>query len=509
MISALLLCLLVSLPAQTAPSPSEAPWQLSLDEAIAQARSHNLALRTAALDAAAAVASFQAAWGPFDTIFFANGSASRGTTAPSGANFVGGTFVGAGPKVKADVVSLTSGFSGQFLTGTTWVFDVNLSGVETDVGGGFIREVYRGNWNLDLTQPLLRGSGDYARDALLLARHDASISALQAEQTANQTLMDVTRAYWNLVFALRDVITREASVTLATELLEITRRKFEQGLQNRINVTEVEAELATRRQELLTAVTGRQAAEDELRRLVLAPERDEDWNRPIEPTTEPGGVVVVTPDLDTALAVARRSRADLEAARRGVERSDVEVRRAESQSEPRLDVTGGYGLNSNESSYGHAAKHLDDIGFKEAHVRFAFELPLGNRAAEFALRRAQVLRERSGVSLREAELLTVSEVRAAVREVQLQSERVVATAEATRLQREVYEGETRRLENDLSTPFQVRQTQRDLFTAIDNETRARLDLEVARSNLLAAQGVLLSVHGSERLLPELSLSEAP
>ncbi|HTE05426.1 MAG TPA: TolC family protein, partial [Planctomycetota bacterium] len=104
---------------------------------------------------------------------------------------------------------------------------------------------------------------------------------------------------------------------------------------------------------------------------------------------------------------------------------------------------------------------------------------------------------------------TISDVRNASREVQLQIERVAATAESTRLTRETYEGEKRRLENDLSTPFLVKQAQRDLLAAIDNETRAQLDLEVARAGLLFAEGRLIYAYGLERSTPELSLDEAP
>jgi outer membrane protein TolC len=142
-------------------------------------------------------------------------------------------------------------------------------------------------------------------------------------------------------------------------------------------------------------------------------------------------------------------------------------------------------------------------------VRLDFELPIGNRTAGYEVRRSQVLRQRAGVVLREAEMTGYAEVRTAVREVKLQTERVAATAETARLQQEVYDGETRRLENDLSTPFLVRQAQRDLLAAIDSETRAKLDLEIARTRLLAAQGRLLYVYGMERSVPELSLTEPP
>ncbi|MBM3984596.1 MAG: TolC family protein [Planctomycetes bacterium] len=484
------------------------PLELTLDDALRLALENNLAIRGARLDADAAVESFGAAWGAFDTTFTTNATWNEGTSAPTPSNFVGGVDVGGSPPSKRTLTSLTTGLNGQFLTGTTWTFDIGPRQQEVETGSAF-SEVFTGDWSLQVTHPLLRGGGDYARNGLVLARQDAEIASLAAETVASDTLEAVTVAYWNLVFARQDRATRELSVQLSTELLDITRRKFEQGLQNRINVTEVEAEQAGRREELLTAQTTEREAEDELRRLVLAPDESAAWDRPLVPATAPLPPQDIALDERLAIDTALRYRADLAEQRRRVERADVEVERAASDRDPLLDLTGGYGINANEQSYGDIYGNLWDTSFDSTNVALVLELPLGNRAAGYALRRAQVARQRAGVSLREAEMNAIVEVRTALRQVELQRQRVAATAETVRLQREVYEGERRRLENDLSTPFQVRQFQRDMLTAIDTATRAQLDLEVARADLLASVGQLLAAHGVERTLPELSLSEAP
>jgi outer membrane protein TolC len=485
------------------------PLELTLDDAIQLARMNNLTLQTARLDARSAVHGFHAAWGAFDTVFFASAAYSDGTTAPTPSTIVGGIEVGGSPATDVEFANWRTGFTGSFLTGTSWTFDVGPQKVETDTED-FESLVFTGDWNLELAHPLLRnGADDYATSGLELARHDANIAALAAERTANETLEIVTAAYWNLLFARADVRTRDLSVELATELLDITRRKFEQGLQNRINVTEVEAELAARREEQLRARTTEQTAEDELRRLVLAPENEAGWERPLELTTRPAPAAGEGIDLDAALRTALTYRPDVAEARQRLARSDVDLRRAQNQQRPRFDIAGGYGANVNSTSYGEVYEDLDGTRYDERHVRLDFELPIGNRTAGYEVRRAQVQRQRAGVVLRESEMTAYSEVRAAVRDVQLQIERVAATAETARLQQEVYDGETRRLENDLSTPFLVRQAQRDLLAAIDTETRAKLDLEIARARLLAAQGRLLYVYGMERSVPELSLSEPP
>jgi outer membrane protein TolC len=502
-------------PAQGASSDvANQALQLSLDDCLQLAMANNLQIAGARLDAQGAIQDFGSAWGQFDTIFNAGANWSDGTTAASPSNIVGGVDVGGNPASQHETFQASAGFTGEFLTGTTWTFTVGPRRSQTTVPSsgtdpGFQSDVYTGAWSLDVTQPLLRGGGDFARNSLKLAQQDAEIAALSAETTASDTLQQVMIAYWNLVFARHARGTAEESVQLADELVNITRRKFEQGLQNKIEVTQTEAELATRKEELLSARNVERQAEDDLRRLVLAPMDAKVWQRPIVPVTEPAKAEPMDVDEQAAIEIALRERTDVQSSHRSVERADVSVEQASREADPQLDLSGGYGINANQTSYKDVFTNLDDTNNDELHAALAFSLPIGNRSAGYALRRAEIDREHAGVTLRDTEVNAIALVRAAAREVELQLQKVNSTEETTRLQREVYEGEKRRLENDLSTPFQVREFQRDLLTAIDNETRSRLDLELARVALLSAEGRLLSAYGFERSAPELSLEEAP
>jgi outer membrane protein TolC len=496
---------------------SDPPLEISLDDAIQMAVGNNLSIQGAQLDANASLQGFNSAWGAFDAVYYINASNSRTTSAPTPPTLVGGSVVvPSSPATLRDITTLSSGLTGTMMTGTQWSFDVTLQKFTSSTVSGTpallanATQNLTGVWTLELTQPLLRGGADdYPITGLQLAKHDAHIAMLSAEEIANATLQAVVTSYWNLVFARQDLGTRELSVTLASELLDITKRKFDQGLQNRINVTEVEAELAQRREELLTARNTEEAAEDELRKLVLAPDEDAEWERSLQPTTEPEPPRARNLNLQEAIRTGMMYRPDVAQARVGVERAEVELARAKNEKRSRLDVTGAYSQNSNQATWNDALDALDKSSFNGATFSLAYELPLGNRAAGYNYRRSQIQRQRAGVTLREAQMNAVGELRVAVRDVELQVARVSATAETTRLNSEVYEGEKRRLENDLSTPFQVRQTQRDLLTAIDAETRSQLDLEVARANLLAAQGRLLYAYGLERSAPEMSLDDAP
>jgi len=485
--------------------------ELALEDAIAEAFRNNLGLKSAGLQTQAAVAGLGSAWGEFDPRFFTQVTRSESISAPTPSNFVGGVDVGASPATEFDLLAIRSGVRGMLETGTLWQFDIGPTNSRTTVHTTPTdrQEVDVADWNFSLTQPLLRGGADdYAISGLELAAADVDISAADTRQETYTTLVAVITAYWNLVFARQNVATVELSVTLANELLDITNRKFQQGLQNRIEVIEVEADLARRREELLTSRNSVEQAVDDLRTLVFAPDGDE-WNGDIVPTTTYEEVPDAPVDSEEAIADALQFRPDILRARLEVERADIEVRRAKNQARPRFDVTGGYGLNSNETNMGHALTRLDDTGLHEARIAFDLEIPIGNRTAGYALRRRTIERDRFGVALRETEMLAIAEVRRAARDVTLQIERVNATAETMRLRLEVYEGEKRRLENDLSTPFQVRQAQRDYLLAVDDETRAQLDLAVAQTSLLAARGRLLQYYGFQVSAPDTSLSEKP
>lgn len=501
------------LPGQVLPAPegADAVLELSLPDAIASAFAHNLALQRSALEAASAAEGFGAAWGAYDSVFFVDATRFEEKTAPTVGSVAGSFVLPGNPKATQDVFTFTTGFRGLLETGTTWQVDLSMTSFEQIQHGAVNSRFaqYTGDWGVSLTHPFLRGSGDFVEAAIDLAVQDVLIAAAGHEVNANDTIRQVIEAYWNLVFARQDLATRELSVALAEELLAITNRKYEQGLQNRIDVIENEAEVARRREERLTALNSVDQTTDDLFALVFAPQEADEWVGAIEPVTSYEQLPDQVLDLDTAVSLGLDRRPDLRSARASVERAEVEVVRAENQASHRLDLTAAARLNNQDRDLTRTARNLTDERYNRGSVTLNYELPIGNRAAEFAVRRRQVDLERSKVQLREAELAAIAEIRQAERNVALQQARVVATAETTRLRREVYEGEKRRLENDLSTPYEVRQNQRDLLEAIDAETRARLDLAIAMTGYRASQGTLLELFGYVPLEEGLELDEEP
>ena len=99
----------------------------------------------------------------------------------------------------------------------------------------------------------------------------------------------------------------------------------------------------------------------------------------------------------------------------------------------------------------------------------------------------------------------VQETRGALRDVDNARARSEAARTARILAEEQYEAEKVRLENKFATTFEVREAQRDLFEAIDIETRAILDYEIQRARLSRVQGILAYEFGVQPIDTESSV----
>lgn len=497
--------------------------QLSFPDAIGLALRNNLSLESARLATESAYAGYGSTWGVFDTSTFLSLTRSETVSAPTPNNFVGGVNLGGTNSTEFDLLTWRTGLTGTLQTGTTWTFGVGprFSRVHTtspSTGAEIVSDTHTADWSLELSQPLLRGGADeYAWSGIRLAAQDVAIAVTDSETAASNVLLTVITSYWNLLYSRQNLATRERSVDLANELLQITQRKKDQGLQNRLDVLEAEAEVANRGEELLTARNALAQAEDDLRLAVFGSGAQRVWDRAIVPTTDYqeasesflGPINPADVRIDDAVLLALQNRPDVRSARLALERARLAKERAETDALPKFDVTASYGLNSNQPSDTRALEDLYDTSFHEARVMLDFSMPIGNRSAGYVVRQRDLDAQRATVALNDRSLSAEAEVRAAVRRLQLDRQRILATAETRRLREEAYEGEKRRLENDLSTPFKVRESQRDYLEALDNEVRAQLDLAISWTSLLQAMGSLPHVFGYRPVEPSLSEDAPP
>ena len=194
-----------------------------------------------------------------------------------------------------------------------------------------------------ISQPLLRNfRTDAVRTQLKITKINQEMSETSLRATVVRTVANVRNAYWDLVFAIQAEEVAQNSLQLATKLVEDNRARVEVGTLAPLDVTQAEAEQATRRQAVAQARATHGTAELALKRLIVNGTEDPYWTANIEPVDRP---TYTTETVDVAGAVRRAltSRTDLEQSKKQIQSNDVSIRSLSDAQLPALDLTASYG----------------------------------------------------------------------------------------------------------------------------------------------------------------------
>ncbi|MBM3779455.1 MAG: TolC family protein [Acidimicrobiia bacterium] len=515
---------------------------LSLEEAVAQALEHNKDLAVSRLARAQAGFGVGAAQGAFDPRMAFESSFLRQVT-PVG-SLIGGAASGAltsqdvvaGPAVHGRVAPL----------GTAW--DVSFLSRRQTSDNEFVtlNPQFPSTLSLNFVQPLLRGrSIDDARRRLEVARRGETLSAEQVRASVIEVVTRTEQAYWQLVFAARDLDVQIEGLDLARQQVAGTERLVEQGAAAPIDVVEARAQVAAIEQNVYGAQTRLTRAENALKALIAPDAEAGIWSRALLPVSEPR-VLASGEALDGAVsrALARRPELAQLAASTAANRTDTEYFR--DQTRPELNLVASYTssglagqlippgpnpftsgfqpildrLNALSMAQGLGPLPTFELGgggssvpprlvgglsqslgllagqdFPTARVGLRIALPLRNRTAEANLASALADGRRLAIQREQIEEAIGVEVRNTLQGVQSARATLAAAAEARRLSEEQYESEQRRFEAGTSTLFLVLQRQTAMITARSRHAQAETSLAVAIADLHAATGDVIDVHG--------------
>jgi outer membrane protein TolC len=476
---------------------------LSLREAVALSLNHNLDVEIARYQPWIEDQNILAALGTWDHVLYANASASE-TTSPGFSSLSGATVL------ENDFFSTTFGLRKTLPFGATYdlfyTFDRSLSNNSFLL----INPRWTQSAGASLSVPVLRGGSEAANTAtLVIARQNRDVSVDQFQRSLTDSVFAVIAAYSDLAFAFENKKVKEQSLEVARRLLEDNRRKFERGVVARIDVTQADAGVAAREEEIITAEAAIQNAMDRLKRLVdPALLREEATLVPVDRPGVAEAVIDEKAAVEKAMEEAIRLRPEIAQVRRQLATQDVVIARAGNDLLPRLDLQGRASVNGTDDEYGGSAHQASSGDFRELAAGLVFEIPLERSAARGALTRAELEKRRLRLQELNVHNQILVEVREAVRGVQTNEQRIEATRRTRLLAQEQLEGELTRREQGLSTTFRVLDVQEDLILAQTNELKARLDYHLARYRLRQVTGTLLPDFGvllKDNLQPRVSL----
>jgi outer membrane protein TolC len=495
--------------AQTPASPAVPGSQLQItaDDAVRMSLENNLGLQASKLSPevqALALAQTRSAYAP---TLFSNLTKNSNSNPPS--NFLAGN----------DYVT-TGGFRSN-------------SGVQQQLkwGGGRYQASFDGaknttsdptdpfnprlssSFNFNFTQPLLRDFAiDSTRHQLQLGQKEAEIVDVQLQQQIAQTTRAVRNTYLDLVNALGQLDVARQSLQLAQEQYRNNQTRVEVGTMAPIDITEAEAEVASREESVIISEARIKTIEDNLRTLIMNPAQPEFWSARLVPSEQP----VVTPiaiDVDAAVANALANRTDLSQARKQLEQTDISIKFVRNQRLPAVNAILNYGLagvagtrtlydldpitgfpiqtGSAQRSFSDALRDVFGNEFKTWSLQLQVNYPIGTSTAEAALAQSRIQRQQSVTQLEQLQMRIATQVRDAARQVDTSLRRVEATRKSRELSQRRYEAEQKRMTVGLSTTFQLVQAQRDLANARQSELNAIIDYNRAIVNFEAVQRVPL------------------
>jgi len=391
------------------------------------------------------------------------------------------------------------------------------------------------------TQPLLRGLKiDASRRQIQIARKNLSLTDAQFRQRAIDTITNVQRAYWDLVFALRSLQVQRDAVSVARTQLEHNKRLVNEGQLAPIDVVAAEAQISTYEQRVFTALEEVSRSENNLKNMIAQDQKAQLWGESIVPT-DPVDLAVPDIQLPDALKTAMENRPELQQSNVLKEINEIDQRFFKDQTKPAVDLIGTYGINGLAGSvssnivnpltqtsllqrqridelsvlagldplpvippqqfspdllggYGQSLQNLLANRYGTAKVGVQISLPLRNRTAEANLGKSLVEGERIGTQREQLEQTIQVDVRNALQSMRSAESRLRAASAARAANEQQFASEQRKLDAGQSTTFLVLERQTALTEARGLELKAQTDLNKAIADLQRATGNALRVN---------------
>ncbi|HEV7375815.1 MAG TPA: TolC family protein, partial [Pyrinomonadaceae bacterium] len=342
--------------------------------------------------------------------------------------------------------STLGGGSGQgnTLTTTDFTFDNNVTKLFSVGGGSYqvffnnlrrttnsrfnqISPSYSSSLGVTFTQPLWRDrSIDNNRRQIRIQRKRLEQSDADFRRRTIDVISQVQRAYWDLVFALRDQQNKVANLNLTRENLRRVEAQISAGAIAPLSRAEVQTELSNRESDLLVTTQSVSIAENLLKQLILRDSQAREWSAQLTPTDSP--TFDATPiNLNDSLAEARSNRPELRSLNLGRDINDIDLQYFKNQTRPRIDLqstfattgvagtpiittdplTGQVIPNTVPTSliggYGRNLSNLFNFGTRNVVAGVAIQIPLRNRTAEANLAGVRIQRTQLEATTRSQE----------------------------------------------------------------------------------------------------------
>jgi len=493
---------------------------ITLEDAIADVLANNRDLEIARIDRGIAGLNVMAANGAYDPRVGADSYWER-TVFPIG------SIIGGGPNGAISQATATAvpQFSGLAPLGGSYMLSLSSSRISSDNQFNTLNPQYPSAMTLSFTQPLFRNLlYDDARHHIEVAKKNQALSDAQFRQRVTDIVTQAVDAYWDLVYAARNLDLQLAAVDLARRQVESNERLEKQGLLAPIDVTEAETQLDNFEQSAYSAQENLTRSENALKTLMVGDRLAAIWSKALVPETP---LNLAAPKVEVAEAVteAVAHRPEIEQVKVSRAINEADSRYYREQTKPQVDLIATYVGNGlagrvlpaqpnpltagtdaivariNQLSqidglppvppislgsgvvppllvggYGQSLSNIGGWNFPTLHAGVRVSLPIRNRTAEANLGASVAQGRRIESQIAQMEQLIEADVRNAIQSMESAKARLAAASAARQSAEAQHQSELRKFQAGTSTVFLVLQRQTAMINTRDLEIRAQADL---------------------------------
>lgn len=402
--------------------------------------------------------------------------------------------------------------SQKLITGANYQFDFTNNRNKTNSKTAGLNPSYRSEFQLSLTQPLLKNFGiDLNKRNIHIANNKVDISENEFKTKVIAVVSEIENTYWDFVLSLRDLEVKQKSLERAKDLQRLVKSQVLVGTLAPIETLQAESEVASREEFLLTAQDAIEDNQDKIKNILNIEFLSPEGLSPIYPSTH-ANIIIEDVDINESMKMALANRPDYLGKKKDLENKNILVKYQENQIYPSVDLVGSMGLNglSGEAitiksgtfqgtsayggSYGNALTDSLSTNYYDWELGVQFSYPLGNRAAKSKLSTSRLEKAQLILGIKELEKQIILDIRESVRQLKTDSKRIKAATVAKQLAEEKLKAEEKKFEVGLSTSFNVLKFQEDLAEAQSNEIKTIIDYKQSRIRFRRSTASTLKYH---------------
>lgn len=387
-------------------------------------------------------------------------------------------------------------------SGTTFELGTTMRVLNNSLNRRLPPSIWNPEWEtftgLSITQPLMRGFGKDANLAeIRIAKANAKIADYEWQARTSAVVAEVMKRYYDVIFTRENIAVQREGIMLAEKLLEDTRKRSKEGVAANNDVVVAEAGVYQRMEEVLAAEMQYIERQNALQLLFKRADDVYMHGTRIVPVDRLSAVTPAT-DRTTLMGVALRNRYEVKQAEEFIHARDAQSQLALSQSRPRFDIVASGGLHGLQGNMGDSYSQAFQGQGPEWTAGFQYSLPLNRDHLKATERLAGHQQEQAVIQAEKTRLRVLLEVDTVLSRVRIDQERLVATRKSREAARQSAEAELKRLQQGVSTSYQVLQLQRDYSQARSRElatladfNKSLADLDLTTATVLEKQGIRL------------------